>query len=184
MSEAQVESVVETDWNQSLELIATTGDKRLFMRFYDHFSPRLRSWLLKLCADATLAEELSQEAFLQAWRKAASYERSKASASTWLFTIARNLFIDFKRRQKVEQKHLQSLEGEEVQMDNFNLDSNIVKEAIAKLPHRQAQVIYQSYFLGHSHSEIAEIMGLPLGSIKSSIRLAFQKLCKDLDVAP
>ncbi|GAA6151493.1 sigma-70 family RNA polymerase sigma factor [Pseudoteredinibacter isoporae] len=184
MSEAQVESVVEMDWNQCLEQIAITGDKRLFMKFYDHFSPRLHSWMLKLCADATLAEELCQEAFLQAWRKAASYEPRKASASTWLFTIARNLFIDAKRRHKVEQKHLHSLKSEDIQIEHFNLDSNTVKEAIAKLPHRQAQVIYQSYYLGHSHSEIAEIMGLPLGSIKSSIRLAFQKLCKDLDVTP
>ncbi len=182
MTKAQVEPVVETDWNESLELIATTGDKRLFMRFYDHFSPRLKLWLLKLCADAALAEEISQEAFLQAWRKASNYDRSKASASTWLFTIARNLFIDHKRRQKVEQRHLQSLESEEIQIDSFNLDSDLIKQAIARLPHRQAQVIYQSYFLGRSHSEIAEILGLPLGSIKSSIRLAFQKLCKDLDV--
>lgn len=182
MTKAQVEPVVETDWNQSLELIATTGDKHLFMRFYDHFSPRLRSWLLKLCADANLAEEISQEAFLQAWRKANNYDRNKASASTWLFTIARNLFIDYKRRQKVEQRHLQSLESEEIQIDSFNLDSDLIKQAIARLPHRQAQVVYQSYFLGRSHSEIAEILGLPLGSIKSSIRLAFQKLCKDLDV--
>ncbi len=181
MGELKLENSEQQDWDSCLVAVAETGDRKLFMAFYDYFTPRLRSWLIKLTSDRDLAEELSQEAFLQAWRRAKTFDPKKAKASTWLFTIARNLFVDHKRRQKVEQKHAEKLAGGDIQDVDFGLDNGLVKKAIANLPHQQSQMIYQSYYLGRSHSEIAKATGLPLGTIKSSIRLAFQKLCIELD---
>lgn len=172
------------DWNSCLQTIAATSDKQLFMQFYDHFAPRLNSWLQKLCGNRSLAEELTQEAMLQVWRKAALFDPSKASASTWLFRIGRNLYIDNQRRQAVRDKAQPILQDQATaQQENNdliepNFDQAKLKQAIADLPQRQAQVIYQSYFQGLSHQEIATRLDLPLGSVKSSLRLGFQKLTK------
>ncbi|WP_299980366.1 sigma-70 family RNA polymerase sigma factor [uncultured Pseudoteredinibacter sp.] len=181
MGELRLEDFEQYDWDSYLVAVAGTGDRKLFMVFYDHFAPRLRSWLIKLSGDKELAQELSQETFLQAWRRASAFNPEKAKASTWLFTIARNLFVDHKRRQKVEQKHAEKLAIDDVKSYDFGLDDGLIKKAIANLPHQQSQMIYQSYYLGRSHSEIAKASGLPLGTIKSSIRLAFQKLCIELN---
>jgi RNA polymerase sigma-70 factor (ECF subfamily) len=163
-------------WNTCLETVARTGDKALYLQFYDHFAPRLQSWLTGMTRDSNLAEELVQEAMITVWRKAAQYDASKAAASTWLYRIARNLYVDQLRREKVRNRAVILLE-DPPEVDEPEGDAERVRKAIDTLPFQQAQVIYKAYFEGKSHQEIANDMDLPLGSVKSSLRLAFQKLC-------
>ena len=180
MSKEQEQTDSIKHWNACLEEVAKTRDKVAYMRFYDHFAPRLNSWLLGLTKDGALAEELVQETMLSVWRKADQYNSAKAAASTWLFRIARNLHIDHIRRAQVRERALsQTSDGEEVNYE-INADSARIHQAISNLPVQQAQVIYKSYFEGKSHQEIANDMDLPLGTVKSSLRLAFQKLSHEM----
>lgn len=168
-------------WNMCLEDVARTNSKATYMLFYDHFAPRLNSWLLGVTKDAALAEELVQEAMLTVWRKAHLYDSRKAAASTWLFRIARNLHVDHLRKLKVRiqaDSIMQDVEFDEP--ERHDDDTARIRDAIKQLPVQQAQVIYKTYFEGKSHQEIANDMDLPLGSVKSSIRVAFQKLSKEL----
>ncbi len=165
-------------WNECLETVAATRDKQAYLAFYDYFAPRLNSWLLGLTKNPTLSEELAQETMLSVWRKASQFDSSKAAASTWVFRIARNLYLDHLRRLKVRDKALLTLEDPEQEATDNGVDNERLRNAIKQLPIQQAQVIYKSYFEGKSHQEISDDMQLPLGSVKSSLRLAFQKLCK------
>lgn len=163
-------------WNQCLEAVAKSGDRKRFMELYDHFAPRLNAWLTGVTRDAALAEELTQETLLTVWRKSALYDSRKAAASTWIFRIARNLHVDHLRRQQVRDKAACYLENPESGETDAALDNDRVRAAMRQLPVQQAQVVYKSYFEGKSHQEIADDMSLALGSVKSSLRLAFQKL--------
>jgi RNA polymerase sigma-70 factor (ECF subfamily) len=168
-------------WDACLEDFALTGNKAVYVELYDHFAPRLNAWLLGQTKDPIMAEELVQETMLRLWHKAGQYKRGKAAASTWLFRIARNLHVDMLRRKQVAQKKEATIamSYEEVtDSQSHTPDGERIKREIAKLPVQQAQVIYKSYFEGKSHQEIADDMQIPLGSVKSSIRLAFQKLSK------
>lgn len=168
-------------WNACLEQVARCRDKQIYMTFYDHFAPRLNSWLLGMTRDDALAEEIVQETMINVWRKAEQYDSSKAAASTWVFRIGRNLYLDHMRKATVRERAQTELKNRPADShDQLNLDGNKVMQEIAKLPVQQAQVIYKSYFEGKSHQEIAWDMDLPLGSVKSSLRLAFQKLSKVL----
>lgn len=167
-------------WNQCLEVVARTRDKASYMKFYDHFAPRLKSWLLGLTRDGALAEELVQETMLTVWRKAHLFNSEKAAASTWLFRVARNLHLDHLRKQQVKDKHQHYLVDEEPDEEEVSSDGVKIRDAIKRLPVQQAQVIYKSYFEGKSHQEISDELGVPLGSVKSSLRLAFQKLSVEL----
>lgn len=165
-------------WNHCLERIALTGDKHMYMKFYDHFAPRLKSWLIGVTRDDVLAEELTQETMMTVWRKAKQYDSKKAAASTWIFRIARNLHVDHLRRQKVRDNAVLVYDECETVDYDAHADSHRIRDEIKNLPVQQAQVIYKSYFEGKSHQEISDEMSLPLGSVKSSLRLGFQKLSK------
>lgn len=171
-------------WNHCLKKVAVSKDKKAFMVFYDHFAPRLNSWLLNSTKDSSLAEELVQEAMLTVWRKAELFNSKKASASTWLFRIARNLHIDYLRKEKNRSRSTESDIDKDICDSSitfdFNLDDSKIHQAMMKLPTQQAQAIYKSYFEGKSHQEIANDMDIPLGSVKSSIRLGFQKLSSSM----
>jgi len=165
-------------WNGCLETVGLSRDRVAFMALYDHFAPRLNRWLLRLTGDTSLAEELVQETMLTVWRKACLYDSRKAAASTWLFRIARNLYLDHLRRVKVRGGDPVELTDPQPADDEWQLDARRIREALKTLPVVQAQVIYKSYFEGKSHQQIAAELELPLGSVKSSLRLAFQKLSK------
>lgn len=163
-------------WSDCLEAVAKHRDKKQFMQLYDHFAPRINAWLLGITRDTVLAEELTQETLMTVWRKCALYDSGKAAASTWIFRIARNLHVDHLRRLNVADRAACYLDVIESGPEDEQFDNERVRAAIRQLPAQQAQVIYKSYFEGKSHQEIADDMSLPLGSVKSSIRLAFQKL--------
>ena len=175
-------SAAETDWSLCLSEVAESQNKIQFMKLYDFYAPRLKSWLQGMARDADVAEELAQETLLMVWRKAHQYDATKAAVSTWIFRIARNLYLDQLRRDKARKLREDStadlVEDRTADAGDLMVDSSRLKEAIKELPPNQAQLLYQSYFEGKSHQQIADETGMPLGSVKSTIRLAFQKLEK------
>ena len=171
----------------NLIAIGKNRDQSAFADFYDHFSGRIKSFLMGKGMDDAIADELAQEIMLIVWRRAESYNPEKAAASTWLFTIARNRRIDYLRgnsRVEVEldDKMLEVDSSEPTQEDQVNLSqqSMVLEQAMSKLPQEQRQVLHLSYYRGQSHGAIAEWLDLPIGTVKSRIRLAMQSIRSDV----
>jgi RNA polymerase sigma-70 factor, ECF subfamily len=165
-----------------LQRIAERGDAEAFNELFQSFAPRVKSYMMRAGADPTTAEELAQETLLMVWRKAGLYSSDKGSASTWIFTIARNLRIDRLRREVPWQE---LPEGHDEIRSNDPTPEDAVSDrerqdrtqtALAALPEEQKAVVSLSYLSGLSHSEIAERLNLPLGTVKSRMRLAYQKI--------
>ena len=168
-------------WAEQVAGIAARRDVTCFMRVFDHYAPRLNRYLLGLKASPAQAEELVQECLLRLWRRAELFDPARASLSTWLFRVARNLYIDGLRREPrwlPIQEGLDRLEQSDWQEDDSSAaaDHLGLAQAIEALPAVQARLIRMSYFEAKSHSEIAHELGMPLGSVKSNIRRAFSKL--------
>lgn len=167
--------------------VADFRDRAAFERLYRHFAPRLKTYGLKLGADAAAAEELAQEAMLSLWRKAASFDPEKASVSTWLFTIVRNRRIDVLRRESRPQPAEADLLGLMAPAETADSgahaqdDERRVAHSLDDLPLTQRQIVEMAYFEDKSHSEIARDLALPLGTVKSRIRLALARLRDTLE---
>jgi RNA polymerase sigma-70 factor (ECF subfamily) len=168
--------------NTLLVSVGARADRAAFVALFDHFAPRVKSYLLRLGASPALAEDLAQEAMLSIWRKAALFDPSKASAATWIFTIARNLRIDAIRRER--RPEFDPNDPALVPDEDVPADTNMVREddearvraALAQLSPDQAQVVQMSFFADKPHSQIAQELGLPLGTVKSRLRLAMVKI--------
>jgi RNA polymerase sigma-70 factor (ECF subfamily) len=162
--------------------IGQIQDKAAFADLFQHFAPRVKSYMLKLGSADEMAEELAQQTLLQVWRKAQLFDPDKAAASTWIFRIARNIRIDVLRKQKHffdDDFDLAKIEDEQEDAEvkiNREQKSRHVAFALAKLPQDQAKIIRMSFYDGLSHGEIAKQLELPLGTVKSRIRLAFGRL--------
>lgn len=155
-------------------------DREAFAKLFRHFAPRVKAFLMKSGANEGLAEECTQEVMATLWTKAHMFDPSRASVSTWVFTIARNRKIDALRRMKrPEPEDLPwGPEAEPDQADVMTLrqESEKLARAISDLPEKQRDLIQRAYFGDLSHAQIAEETGLPLGTIKSRIRLALERL--------
>lgn len=165
-----------------LQRIAEKSDAEAFRQLFDLYAPRVKAYMMRHGADANTAEELSQETLLTVWRKAGLYSGDKGSATTWIFTIARNLRID-RLRKEVPWQELPDGHEEEASSDALPDEAASERErrervqaALAELPADQHEVVSLSYIEGLSHSEIADRLGLPLGTVKSRMRLAYQKV--------
>jgi RNA polymerase sigma-70 factor (ECF subfamily) len=162
--------------------IGQIQDKAAFADLFQHFAPRVKSYMLKLGSADGMAEELAQQTLLQVWRKAQLFDPDKAAASTWIFRIARNIRIDVLRKQKHffdDDFDLAKIEDEQEDAEvKISREQKIrhVALALAKLPQDQAKIIRMSFYDGLSHGEIAKQLELPLGTVKSRIRLAFGRL--------
>ena len=165
-----------------LQRVAQSRDVEAFKKLFQSFAPRVKSYMMRQGADANVAEELAQETLLMVWRKAALYSGEKGSATTWIFTIARNLRIDRLRREVAWQPLPEGADDEPSTdpLPDEELDTrerrDRVRAALAELPPDQSEVVTLSYIEGLSHAEIAERLGLPLGTVKSRMRLAYQKV--------
>ncbi len=167
-------------WIEEIFAIRDNKDQAAFARLFAHFAPRIKGFLIRSGAADDMAEECAQEVMATVWRKAALFDPSRASAATWIFTIARNRQIDMIRRaRRPEPEDLPwGPDAEPDQEDVIALSQETEKlgQAIAALPEKQRVLIERAYFGDLSHSEIAEQTGLPLGTIKSRIRLALDRL--------
>ncbi|MBS0125717.1 sigma-70 family RNA polymerase sigma factor [Thetidibacter halocola] len=174
-----------TDWVNCLIRIRDLRDEAAFVELFRHFAPRVKAFLMRSGSDAALAEECTQEVMATVWHKAAQFDPARASVATWIYTIARNRKIDILRRtRRPEPEDIPwGPESEPDQADIVMLqqESERLGEAIASLPEKQRELIEKAYFGDLSHSEIAEQTGLPLGTIKSRIRLALERLRHAMD---
>lgn len=173
-------------WADYLRRVAASRDRAAFQALYQHFTPMIRAFLLKSMgagANRSEAEEITQEVLIKVWNKAASFNSSKASVNTWIFTIARNTRIDFIRRNERNDRKIQiediwhEPESPEPLVDlQQRRAEQVIKQAMATLPDEQIQVLFKAFMEGKSHNEVAEELGLPLGTVKSRIRLALSKM--------
>lgn len=163
-----------------MRAVADRGDEAAFAALFAHFAPRLKAFLIRSGAAPAQAEDCTQDVMATVWHKAAQFDPTRATVATWIFTIARNRRIDLLRRdRRPEPEDLPwGPEPEPDQADAMALqqDSERLALAIRGLPSEQRDLIERAYFGDLSHGEIARITGLPLGTIKSRIRLAIDKL--------
>jgi RNA polymerase sigma-70 factor (ECF subfamily) len=169
-----------TDWSACLVEIASSKDRKQFALLFGYFAPRLKSFFLRLGLSPAAAEDLAQETMLTVWNKAQSFDASRASASTWIFTIARNLRIDLLRRERDPNLLAELYDGvvEPMPSDNvLTVEREVrIRAALDKLPADQADVIRLSFFEDRPQSEIANTLDIPLGTVKSRVRLAMNRL--------
>jgi RNA polymerase sigma-70 factor (ECF subfamily) len=157
-------------------------DRAAFTELFRYFAPRIKSYLLKHGADDAAAEEIVQSAFVSIWEKAASFDPARAAASTWIFTIARNRRIDALRREKFIEVDSDSTALAQAAADTdaapyADADTSArLDAAIDDLPEEQARLVRMAYFEDKSHQAIAAETELPLGTVKSRLRLAMEKL--------
>jgi|SRR6185312_4632738 len=170
------------DYSALIGAVAGTRDRAAFGALFSHFAPRVKTFMLRAGANAAQAEELAQETLLTVWRKADRFDSGRATAAAWIFTIARNLRVDRLRREWRDAAG----DGEipEVADEAATPDIRLagdernarVRSAMTQLSAEQARVIELSFFQDMPHAEIARALGLPLGTVKSRIRLAMNRL--------
>jgi RNA polymerase sigma-70 factor (ECF subfamily) len=157
-------------------------DASAFRALFATFFPKIQAMLIRQGADANTAEEIAQDTMFAVWRKTHQFSNDKGSVSAWIYAIARNLRIDRVRKNAVWQRLYAELEtiewlgGEAVQAQQWVGERNDVEIALRGLPPEQLEVIQLSFIDGLSQSEIAGRLKLPLGTVKSRMRLAFDKL--------
>ncbi len=168
------------DWIRLIKRVRDHQDRAAFAVLFRHFAPRVKAFLMKSGAAESLAEECTQDVMATLWTKAHMFDPTRASASTWVFTIARNKKIDAirKMRRPEPEDLFWGPEAEPDQEDVMSMrqEGDRLIKAIKALPEKQRDLIERAYFKDLSHSEIAEATGLPLGTIKSRIRLALDRL--------
>lgn len=168
--------------------VAQNGDREAFVALFRHFAPRVKAYLLRLGLPASRAEELAQETLLLVWRKAAQFDPATAGVSAWVFTIARNLRIDAARRDRLAEAEATAdpladapMPPPPEQLLDTARRAERLREAVARLPSEQAEVIRLSFFDERPHAEIERALGIPLGTVKSRLRLAMTRLRAMLD---
>ena len=176
------------EMNELLSRVAVASDRRAFEELFAFFAPKVKGYLIKIGTSGELAEDLAQETLLKVWRKAKLFDVTKASASTWIFTIARNLRIDAARRAARTTVDIDIDEAALAADDDPLADEiverterdKIIHQAFTTLPQNQLEVVKLHFLEDAAHSEISERLGVPLGTVKSRLRLAFQKIRKEL----
>lgn len=162
--------------------LAEHQDRDAFAALFEYFAPRIKAYMMRSGSDDVSAEEFAQEAMLMVWRRAASFDPAQASVATWVFTIARNKRIDaFRRNNRPELDPDDPLllpAAEPMQDDKLEEDqtADAIRTAMADLPAEQVRMLKMAFYEDKAHSEIAEETGLPLGTVKSRLRLAMGKL--------
>lgn len=185
-------------WIACLQRVAVQQDRSAFRELFDHFAPLIKSFAFKVPAlqeIETFSEELVQETMLKVWTRAATFDPALASPGTWIFSIARNMRIDLLRKQARHTVNIVSLTRDDDEDDSdlediwFEDESGDVfnqlvqqrsrrqiHESLLTLPPEQAGILRKVYLEDKSHSEVAAELGLPLGTVKSRVRLALNKL--------
>jgi RNA polymerase sigma-70 factor (ECF subfamily) len=170
-----------------LVLVAEKQDRTAFAELFSYYAPRVKSYLMRLGADGAAAEEITQDVMVTVWRKATLFDRAQASVSTWIFRIARNRRIDVFRRTKRPELDPEetmilpaAIEAPGDRIEAMETEAR-VREAMRDLPEEQLLLLRLAFYEGLSHREIADKLDVPLGTVKSRIRLAFAKMKSRLD---
>ncbi len=174
------------EFGQLVVAVAQQRDRAAFALLFKHFAPRVKSFLMRCGLSPEISEEVAQETMVSVWRKAPSFDPARGGAATWIFTIARNRRIDHLRRGRTD-----GLEPDptaepdepattEAVLIAVERDAK-VRAALASLSPEQLTIVQMSFFAETPHSEIARELGLPLGTVKSRVRLAMKRLRTLLD---
>lgn len=183
---AAAERAAET---RLLEQVRDGSDRTAFEKLFAIFTPRLLAWMRAQGTDIAAAESVVQEVMITAWTRAGLFDASKASARTWMYTLARNRLIDHhrasSRRTRAHDDFATLAPGPEETDDQPEREWNSTRMAdlLGELPAEQREILLLVYVEGHSHRAIAERLGLPIGTVKSRTRLAFNRLRKRLEEA-
>jgi RNA polymerase sigma-70 factor, ECF subfamily len=172
-------------WSGLIEAVAARGDRQAFAALFKYFAPRIKTFMRRSGASEQSADELAQEALLTVWSKAKLFDPGSVGATAWIFTIARNLRIDALRREKrtgteytVEidpEFHVDDGPQPDANLTSSELESR-VRNALAVLTEDQLRVVELSFFEEKAHAEIARTLRIPLGTVKSRLRLAMNRL--------
>jgi RNA polymerase sigma factor (sigma-70 family) len=182
----------KVEWADLIGRVASRGDREAFRSLFEYFAPRIKGFMLKAGCSADEAEEIAQTTLIAVWRKAGQFDPSTTGAAAWIFTIARNLRIDSLRRSARMGRfgddaeladNPDPTEPADVTVSRVE-DASRVKAAIARLSAEQSRVIRLSFIEERPHPEIASLLGIPLGTVKSRIRLAMNRLRDFLDEEP
>jgi RNA polymerase sigma factor (sigma-70 family) len=175
------------DFADLVSAVATKRDRYAFARLFDFFAPRIYAYLLRLRLDPGVADELTQDVMTVLWQKAELFDRTKSSVGTWLFRIARNRRIDLLRRDRedmvADARPLDTPDPSPAPDDSLDMSQReaSIRAALGLLPKEQLDLVRLAFFEGLSHGEIATQTGLPLGTVKSRLRLAFTRLRRALE---
>ena len=176
----------DEDMSRLIAAVARVQDVDAFEKLFRHFGPRVKAYMMRHTGNLQTAEELMQETMMLVWNKAALFDPDKGNASTWIFTIARNSFISAYRKQNRPEFDPNDpafvpddIEPADVEFQNRQ-EAERVRTALKELPEEQRELVQRSFFGDVSHSDLAEEFGLPLGTVKSRIRMAIAKLRKSL----
>ncbi|MBN2630484.1 MAG: sigma-70 family RNA polymerase sigma factor [Rhodobacteraceae bacterium] len=176
----------QTDWAALVMRVRDHQDRAAFAALFRHFAPRVKAFLMKSGASEALAEECAQDVMATLWQKAIQFDPERASVATWVFAIARNRRIDALRKsRRPEPEDLTwgpTAEPDQAEVFEAQQDTERLGAALSQLPQKQRALIERAYYGDLSHSEIAAETGLPLGTIKSRIRLALERLRHQMDV--
>jgi RNA polymerase sigma-70 factor, ECF subfamily len=170
-----------------LSRISESRDRAAFAQLFDQYAPRVKSFMMRKGANSEQAEDLVQETMIAVWSKAGMYVSDRGSVTTWIFTIARNLRIDRLRREKTSlYTDIDDYDAEstEVQQDDALSrlqEDGYVAKALAQIPEEQRQLLILSYVEDLPQSEIAKRLQIPLGTVKSRMRLAYRRMKKLLE---
>ncbi len=183
-------SVKSEDLSSLILAVAGDQDRVAFRQLFDHFGPRVKAFMIGQPTDSSLAEEIVQETFVNVWRKAGQFDPYKASASTWIFTIARNLRIDHLRKASRPEPDvndptfLPEPEKDVITKISEMQDATKLRSVISALPEEQQDVLRLAFFEEKTHPEVAAALDVPLGTVKSRIRLALKRLRSDIGETP
>jgi RNA polymerase sigma factor (sigma-70 family) len=167
-----------------LVAVARDHDRAAFARLFEHFAPRLKSWLVRTGSAPELADDLVQDSFVLLWRKAAQFNPARAHVAAWLFTIARNLRVDRHRGLCETWLSLDGIDADFVPDTAPGFDARLavaqsgagVRSALTQLSSDQRTLVQLAFYDDKSHSEIARETGLPLGTVKTRLRAAATRL--------
>ncbi|MGC8475972.1 MAG: sigma-70 family RNA polymerase sigma factor [Acetobacteraceae bacterium] len=161
-------------------LAVARGDRAAFAALFGQFAPRIKAFLMRRGLGAAEAEELAQEAMLAVWRKSAQFDPARATAAAWIFAIARNLSIDAHRRARPAPMPDPALDPDPPATADALLGeaqrAARVRGVLDTLPAEQAEALRLAFFEEHSHAEMGSLLGIPLGTVKSRLRLAMARL--------
>ncbi len=173
------------DLDACIMAVARDRDRNAFAALFAHFAPRVKTYLRKHGASADQAEDLTQETMLAVWRKAAWFDPAKAGAATWIFTIVRNLRIDALRQERypavLQEVAVPSQEPTDCDEPIVRAErERLIARALGHLPAEEAELVRLFFFEDNSHTEIERRLGLPLGTVKSRLRIVTRRLRKAL----
>lgn len=180
-------TLTETGRNALIEAIAASQDRAAFIALFEFYAPRIKSQTMRFGIDESVAEDIAQDAMLAVWRRAGQFDPGRGTASAWVFTIATNARIDRMRRDRHLAASVEISSNEPlvaVETEDYGSDAQRLLGMISDLPKEQRQMVQLSFYRDMPHSEIAARLGVPLGTVKSRIRLAMAKLRQALQDKP